>query len=266
MFANGQTSFCNKEVSTYLQIGLYHENVNLKVAPLPKHDIILGKPWLERWNPNVNWRTNEITFRFNDRDVTIKPQGLQLLAVEDHNSPLPVKDLSANHDLTTPEPARLQPDQQQMTDSGPMFNIQEASTRSETGSANKTTTPQITVITAQEAKQAIQQGNEVFVLTISETKELLEIPDERVRALLAEFSDVFPEKLPAELPPPRDVDHRIELEPGSVPPSRPIYRMSPLELDELRKQLDELITNGYIQPSRSHPFCQEKKWRTPNVR
>src|ERR1700735_4238071 len=27
--------------------------------------------------------------------------------------------------------------------------------------------------------------------------------------------------------------------------------MSPLELDELRKQLDELITSGYIQPSRS---------------
>ena len=184
-----------------MHVGLYYENIDLKVAPLPKHDIILGKPWLERWNPHINWRTNEIEFRFNDQEITIKPQGPQFLAAK------------------TPE--------------------------------RKTVPSQITIITAQQAEQAIQQGDELFALTISESKELIEVPDERVRALLAEFSDVFPEKLPAELPPPREVDHRIELEPGSVPPSRPIYRMSPLELEELRKQLDELIASGYIQPSRS---------------
>ena len=52
----------------------------------------------------------------------------------------------------------------------------------------------------------------------------------------------------------RDVDHRIELVPGSSPTSRSTYRMSPTELDELKKQLQELAdAAGFIQPSKS-PF------------
>ena len=71
--------------------------------------------------------------------------------------------------------------------------------------------------------------------------------------MLKEFSDVFPSELPEGLPPRRDIDHKIELIPGSAPTNRPTYRMSPTELDELKKQLDELIKAGFIQPSKS-PF------------
>jgi hypothetical protein len=49
------------------------------------------------------------------------------------------------------------------------------------------------------------------------------------------------------------VDHRIELTSGSAPASRPMGRMSPKELDELKKQLQELTEMGFIQPSKS-PF------------
>jgi hypothetical protein len=45
------------------------------------------------------------------------------------------------------------------------------------------------------------------------------------------FSDVFPYDLPEGLPPTRAVDHKVELEPGQVPPSRPTYRMSQPEMD-----------------------------------
>ena len=41
----------------------------------------------------------------------------------------------------------------------------------------------------------------------------------------------------------------IELVPGSKPCFRPTYRMSPLELQEVRKQLDELLDKGWIRPS-----------------
>lgn len=67
--------------------------------------------------------------------------------------------------------------------------------------------------------------------------------------ILKEYADVFPEKLPNRLPPSRTVDHKIQLVPGAEPPSRAIFRISPKELEVLRKQLNELIANGYIRPS-----------------
>jgi transposase InsO family protein len=73
----------------------------------------------------------------------------------------------------------------------------------------------------------------------------------RARSVLAGYRDVFPAELPHQLPPRRDVDHRIELQPFSTPPSRPAYRLSNTELDELKKQLTELLDLGFIQPSKS---------------
>ena len=70
---------------------------------------------------------------------------------------------------------------------------------------------------------------------------------------MSEFTDVFPTELPSHLPPRRDVDHRIELTQNSPPTLRSVYRMSPAELDELKKQLDELVAAEFIQPSKS-PF------------
>ena len=49
----------------------------------------------------------------------------------------------------------------------------------------------------------------------------------------------------------RDVDHKIELVPDAKPVIRPTYPMSAKELEELKKQLDELESAGYIRPSKS---------------
>jgi hypothetical protein len=73
------------------------------------------------------------------------------------------------------------------------------------------------------------------------------------RTVLAAYKDVFPDALPEGLPPSREVDHRIELIPGSSPPSRPTIRLSATELAELKKQLAELEAAGFIRPSKS-PF------------
>ena len=75
------------------------------------------------------------------------------------------------------------------------------------------------------------------------------VPDpQQLAGLLTEFADVFA-PLPAGLPPARKVDHAIKLEPGAEPAWRPTYRMSPLELQEVKKQLDDLLAKGWIQPS-----------------
>ena len=62
--------------------------------------------------------------------------------------------------------------------------------------------------------------------------------------------DVFQEKL-SRLPPHRDVDFDIELHPGTSPISMTPHRMAPVELQELRVQLQELLDKGFIKPSTS---------------
>ena len=49
------------------------------------------------------------------------------------------------------------------------------------------------------------------------------------------------------LPPKRDIDFTIELVPGAAPVSKTPYRMSTLEMLELKMQLQELLEKKYIR-------------------
>jgi hypothetical protein len=69
-----------------------------------------------------------------------------------------------------------------------------------------------------------------------------------------EFSDIFPEDLPG-MPPDRDVEFVIELQPGTASISRRPYKMTPKELAELKVQLNELLDKWYIRPSSSPWGC-----------
>ena len=51
------------------------------------------------------------------------------------------------------------------------------------------------------------------------------------------------------LPPDRDIDFCIDVEPGTRPISIPPYRMAPAELKELKEQLQDLLSKGFIRPS-----------------
>ena len=62
--------------------------------------------------------------------------------------------------------------------------------------------------------------------------------------------DVFPDELPG-LPPQRVIDFGIELHPGNSPISMTLHRMEPVELQEHRVHLKELLDKGFIKPSTS---------------
>ena len=66
--------------------------------------------------------------------------------------------------------------------------------------------------------------------------------------VVSEFSKVFPTDLPG-LPLDRDIDFCIDVEPGTRPISIPPYRMAPTELKELKEQLQDLLSKGFIRPS-----------------
>jgi hypothetical protein len=72
--------------------------------------------------------------------------------------------------------------------------------------------------------------------------------------VVREFADVFPDELSG-MPPDRDVEFVIELQPSTTPISKRPYRMPPMELAELKTQLQELLDKGYIRPSSSPWGC-----------
>ncbi|WVZ58564.1 hypothetical protein U9M48_008825 [Paspalum notatum var. saurae] len=53
------------------------------------------------------------------------------------------------------------------------------------------------------------------------------------------------------MPPDRHVEFLIELLPGTAPIASRQYRMPPVEHDEVKKNIDELLEKGFIQPSTS---------------
>ncbi|GJP48052.1 hypothetical protein CLOM_g7291 [Closterium sp. NIES-68] len=69
--------------------------------------------------------------------------------------------------------------------------------------------------------------------------------------LIRRYPEIFPDDLPAGLPPSRPEGHRIELEPGAQPTVQRQFRLSQPELEELQQQLDYLLTKGFIRPSTS---------------
>ncbi|GBG88642.1 hypothetical protein CBR_g48173 [Chara braunii] len=98
-------------------------------------------------------------------------------------------------------------------------------------------------------EQLEEQVFVAYVRPVTEPKEEKPI-DLAIAKLLEEFKDLAEPPIGVV---PRPIQHRIEIEPGSRTPKGAVYRMSLRELEELRKQLDELLEEGWIRPS-SSPF------------
>lgn len=93
------------------------------------------------------------------------------------------------------------------------------------------------------------QGDEAFrklKLKHSNNYALFQIPDESLA--------VFRSKLPNGLPPPREVDHRIELVEGARLPFQSLYHFSPTELVASKEYIQENLASGKIRASKS-PYC-----------
>jgi len=108
------------------------------------------------------------------------------------------------------------------------------------------------VLTLQKFTTACKETG-VVLLLISRTVPVeaeRPVPQE-VKRLLAEFVDLVPDELPKILPPMRNIQHAIDLVPGSVLPNLPAYRMSPEEHKELQRQVQDLLDRGFIRESLS---------------
>jgi hypothetical protein len=68
--------------------------------------------------------------------------------------------------------------------------------------------------------------------------------------VVCEYPVIFPKEFSG-MPPDRDIEFVIELIPETAPIAQQIYRMNPQELEELKKQLADMLSKGLIRPSAS---------------
>ena len=101
---------------------------------------------------------------------------------------------------------------------------------------------QISVISRGRLKADIRKNEiiELYLATIKSIQEDIDLA-KFPSWIKNEFPDVFLDGLPPGKPPERKVVHSIPLQPDSAPQFRGIFRLSQMELQELRKQLDELL-------------------------
>ncbi|CAA7055045.1 unnamed protein product [Microthlaspi erraticum] len=102
------------------------------------------------------------------------------------------------------------------------------------------------VISAIQAEQLIERGCEAYLATISMSESGAGVVMGDIE-VVQDFEDVF-QSLKG-LPPSRSDPFTIELEPGTAPISKTPYRMAPAELAELKKQIEDLLSKGFIRPS-----------------
>ncbi|RVW67380.1 Transposon Ty3-G Gag-Pol polyprotein [Vitis vinifera] len=101
------------------------------------------------------------------------------------------------------------------------------------------------MISALRASSLLKKGCQGFLASVVSNESDLKLED---IPIVKEYPDVFPEDLPG-LPPEREVEFTIDLVPGTGPMSKAPYRMAPVELKELKVQLQELLDKGFIRPS-----------------
>jgi hypothetical protein len=113
--------------------------------------------------------------------------------------------------------------------------------------------PIASLMSLEEARGELEEGDVAFMALVSEEPDTKDKTHSRYRGIIQEYADVMPDELPTGLPPSRGVDMKIRLLSLKQPPFRPTYRLARKELEELKRQLEDLLAKGFIRPSTS-PF------------
>jgi hypothetical protein len=87
----------------------------------------------------------------------------------------------------------------------------------------------------------------IIVLTSTRVDDL----PEEIQQPLEEFADIVVDELPCSLPPIRSISHHIDLIPGASLPNKAVYRLTPQENEEVKRQVQDLMDKGLVRESLS---------------
>lgn len=206
----------------WLSLDGFEWSGSFQVIPMSEqYDMILGKPWLTDFNPAIDFRTNSLSLLHEGKSYRFQA-----------TSGKPKQACLGEKQSLEPE---LLPE---------FMNVAQA-------------------------RKELRRGAELIIVELLEGEGDHEAPvpshdwlgqarimvqgekREAVSELLQRHQARFPKELPKRLPPERDIEHEISVEPGNRPPSRPPLRLSQPHLDELKKQLEDLLEHGFIERSSS---------------
>lgn len=95
---------------------------------------------------------------------------------------------------------------------------------------------------------------ETYLTIITEVEDddgvWMHIPTE-ISNVVAKYADWMHDKFLKVLPPWHVVNHHIELESGKQTPTKALYCLSRLKLEDLKWKLKDLTNASFVQPSRS---------------
>ena len=192
-FGNGVTEApagtLNGEI-VYMTASLpFSERMDMVVQSLPRYDLILGLPWFMQHEPNMQWKQRGFTIEQKDRIIQfdLKTENGTVAQNNDEDGLNTLPNTRKRRHDTLPPRLRL--------------NL---ISRSEVMKAVRTNT---------------LNHDECFSVFV--TPRIERSPDttqnierqKRIKRIIDEYSDVFPDELPKQLPPKRAYDHRIDLYP-----------------------------------------------------
>jgi Reverse transcriptase (RNA-dependent DNA polymerase) len=189
------------------------------VTVLRKQRIILGFPWLHKYNPIINWKKGEITFKpFQIDWRCLLKKGKRIRQEQQPKIEEVVDDEKQKNQMTLPI----------VEDKLGVY------------------------IELLESDVWIHNTNIATELAIEENSKKQDKMDEQlVPAEYHEYLDIFSEEKAHRFPKSRPWDHKIEMKEGFEPKSFKNYNLTPAEQLGLDKFLKENLEKGYIWPSQS---------------
>lgn len=238
-FADGRTQSC-VDVLPRLKLvlgGSYRTCLKFVVVDMD-HDIIIGHDWLTAVNPSIDWKAGTVCIHTKNSSIVLhayRPAPtapLEPCLPAEHNlqcsviTPLQLKRLlrKPGHSLFALVPQLITPASLSTADdsSHALFGLNAISNSqsNNTNTASSSDTPE----------PSIPMSGHASVDTI-----------------LTKHASVF-QSLTG-LPPERHIQFSIDELPGYSPPFRAPYRLSPPQLAEVRRQLDDFMAKGWIRPA-----------------
>lgn len=243
-----------QEVTVDIQVGSHKEKLVADITNTGHYACILGTPWLSRHDPTIRWSRNEVIFDSEYCQTTCLKIPTQPRAcnkgyeqVEEHTgedraSKVQIEDRGRTNGLrkkggfSSTAPAFV-PGKNRVTGT----------------KSTRLSTPKHAIVSAAAFRLSVQ-GAEIFSVEISDVPEVQGNKKSVEQQIPEEYQDLrgaFSEQASNELPDHGPLDMKIEFKEGEEPRNTGLRPMSPVELEELRRYLEENLGKGWIRRSKS---------------